>query len=131
VSILVVDTNVVAYVMKGHPLALAYRRHLEGHTLAVSFMTVAELYEGAYRAGWGRTKLARLETTLRTYLVVPSSPAICRHWALIRFERRTQPISVDDAWVAATARAHGCPLVTHNAADFGGIARLRVITEPQ
>jgi predicted nucleic acid-binding protein len=44
VSVLVVDTNVVAYVMKGHPLALAYRRHLEGRTLAVSFMTVAELY---------------------------------------------------------------------------------------
>ena len=128
-SVLLLDTNIVSYLIKGHPLAARYRAHLEGQTLALSFMSVGELYEGAFRAAWGQLKLARLEATLRSYLIIPSSPQICRHWGMIRFERRAAPISVDDAWIAATARAHGCPLVTHNPADFTGITDLQVITE--
>ena len=34
-----------------------------------------------------------------------------------------------DAWIAATAIACGAPLLTHNAADYKGIAGLSVITE--
>jgi predicted nucleic acid-binding protein len=36
---------------------------------------------------------------------------------------------VADAWVAATALAHGIELVTHNPVDFQGIPGLVVITE--
>jgi hypothetical protein len=39
------DTNIASFMLKGHSLATRYRRHLQGHQLAVSFMTVAELYE--------------------------------------------------------------------------------------
>lgn len=60
--------------MKGHSLAERYRRHLEGKTLAISFMSVAELYEGAFRAAWGARRLARLENIANTYLVLPSTP---------------------------------------------------------
>jgi tRNA(fMet)-specific endonuclease VapC len=73
-EVVVLDTNIVSYLMKGHELACSYRRHLEGKTLAVSFMTVAELYEGAYRRGWGRRKMTALEAELRKYLVIPYSP---------------------------------------------------------
>ncbi len=93
-------------------------------------MTVAEMYEGAFRAKWNTTKLATLQAELRKYLVIPSSPQVCEHWGQIRAERFAQPISVDDGWVAATARAHGCALVTHNPTDFVGISSLSVITEP-
>src|SRR5262245_42187075 len=106
------DTNIVSYLMKGHTLAERYRPHLEGHTLVVSFMTVAELFEGAYRARWGSRRRAALEAALHTYLVVPSSPELCRRWGQVRYERRRQPISCEDAWIAATALVHGCPLVT-------------------
>jgi len=129
VSVLLLDTNVVSYLIKGHSFAERYRRHLEGHTLALSFMSVGELYEGAFRAGWSQHRLARLEATLHRYLVVPSSPEICRRWGMIRSERRRQPIAVDDAWIAATARAHGCVLVTHNPGDFANIRDLQVISE--
>ena len=50
---LLLDTNVVSYLMRGHALGQAYRPLLANHALAVSFMTVAELYEGAYRNNWG------------------------------------------------------------------------------
>ncbi len=126
----VIDTNIVSYLMKGHTLAESYRPHLEGYRLAISFMTVAELFEGALRARWGERKRATLEGALRSYLVIPSSPELCRSWGQIRYERRRQPISSEDAWIAATALVHGCPLVTHNVADFQGIAGLVVISEP-
>jgi tRNA(fMet)-specific endonuclease VapC len=107
--------------LKGHTLAEVYRPHLEGHILAMSFMTVAELYEGAIRARWGKRKRALLESALHSYLVIPTSPELCQRWGEVRSERRRQPISSEDAWIAATALLHNCPLVTHNPGDFRGI----------
>lgn len=60
-STVVLDTNVVSFLMKGHRLADGYRPYIEGRRLAISFMTVGELYEGACRAGWGRNKLHTTE----------------------------------------------------------------------
>ncbi len=125
----VLDTNIVSYLLKGHTLAEVYRPHLEGHVLAISFMTVAELFEGAIRARWGKRKRAALESALRSYLVIPASPELCQRWGEVRSERRRQPISSEDAWIAATALLHGSPLVTHNAGDFEGIAGLTIISE--
>ena len=130
-STLVVDTNIVSFLMRGHRFAGLYRRYLEGHTLAISFPTVGELYEGAYRAGWGQDRLARLRETVSAYVVIPFSFEICRQWGSIRWERRRQTIAVDDAWIAATARTHGLPLVTHNPKDFREIEGLEVVySEP-
>lgn len=123
------DTNVVSYLVKGPSLGILYLPHFRGHTPVLSFMTVAELYEGAYRARWGLRRVARLETILRGYLVIPSTPDICRRWGEVHHEGRRQPIGVADAWIAATALVHDCELVTHNPRDFRGIADLRLITE--
>jgi tRNA(fMet)-specific endonuclease VapC len=41
----VVDTGVVSFLIKGDSRRLAYAPLLQGHTLALSFMTVAELYQ--------------------------------------------------------------------------------------
>ena len=128
-SILVLDTNIVSFLMKGHRLADLYRPRLEGHTLAISFMTVGELYEGAYRDGWGEKRLARLKEAVKAYVVIPFNFEICRQWGAIRCERRKRTIAVDDAWIAATARAYDSPLVTHNPGDFQDIKGLVVLAE--
>ena len=47
------DTNIISYLLKGHSLAGVYRPHLDGHTMAICFMSEAELYEGAYPGNWG------------------------------------------------------------------------------
>jgi tRNA(fMet)-specific endonuclease VapC len=122
------DTNIVSYILKGHTLAEDYRPHLEGHVLALSFMTVAELFEGAFRARWGKRRRRSLESALLGYLVIPATPALCHRCGQVRAERRRQPISCEDAWIAATSLVHDCPLVTHNAADFQNITGLTIIT---
>jgi tRNA(fMet)-specific endonuclease VapC len=125
----VLDTNLVSYRMKDHTTAALYRRHLAGQTLAISFMTVAELYEGAHRKGWGLAKMVWLEEELEDYQVLHSTAEMARLWGAIRAGRRQQPIAVDDAWIAATALANGYALVTHNPDDFREIEGLQVITE--
>ena len=128
-STLLLDTDVFSFLFKNHPLAEAYRLRVKGHTLAISFMTVAELYQGAYRAGWGANQIERLESRIAAYLVIRSSNAISKKWGEVRFIRRQQPISPEDAWIAATALQQDYPLVTHNARDYQGIPSLTIITE--
>jgi tRNA(fMet)-specific endonuclease VapC len=92
VESVLLDTNLVSYLMRGDSRAELYRHHLEGKTLAVSFMTVAELYEGAYRRGWREDRMSRLEALIRNYVVVPFSNRTCQIWGRVRTERRHQPI---------------------------------------
>ena len=63
----------------------------------------------------GVHKFAILDTLLRSYVAIPSSPALARRWAAVRHERRHMPIGVADAWIAATTLEYGLELVTHNA----------------
>lgn len=126
---LILDTNVVSFLMKGDTRAEAYRKYLEGKTLAISFMTVGELFEGAYRRGWSTDKINNLRQLIKSYVVIPFSPSVCETWGKIRADRKNQPIAGDDAWIAATAITHNCPLVTHNPNDFVDIAGLSVLTE--
>ena len=130
-STVVVDTDVASFLFKGDTRAQAYRQHLQGKTPALSFMTVAELYQWAYGRNWGERKLARLEEQLRAYVIVPYDGELCKQWATVCIERQRQgrPISAQDAWIAATALRHGCPLVTHNSKDYVGVSGLTVISE--
>jgi tRNA(fMet)-specific endonuclease VapC len=128
VSALLLDTDVFSYLFKNHPLANIYEPRIKGRTLAISFMTVAELFHGAFRAAWGERQLKRLETQMRSFLIIPSSYEICRKWGEVRSIRRHQPISPEDAWIAATALEYDCALVTHNSTDFHSIPGLKLIS---
>lgn len=128
---LLLDTNIVSYLERKDRRAAPYRRHIEGRTLAISFATVGELFEGAFLDGWGERRIDRLEDMLKGYLIMPYSPRVSRQWGGVRAARRHRPISENDAWIAATAIAYDCALVTHNARDFTDVPGLAVITEPE
>lgn len=128
---LLLDTNIVSYVMKGHPIAEAYAPRLKGRVLAIAFVTVGEMYYGAESAGWGESRRKKLEATLRNFVVVPYDHEIARCYGQVMAERKRRGRAIDpnDAWIAACAARHAVPLVTHNAKDFEGIGSLEVITE--
>jgi len=128
---LIVDTNVLSYLMRGDKLAQLYAPHLQGKLLAITFITVGELYYGAEKRNWGQQKRKHLETTLRNFVVIPydHETARCYGRLVAGCERRGRPISCADAWIAACAIRHAVPVVTHNVEDFGNIPDLNVITE--
>lgn len=49
----VVDTDVVSFIFKNHPIGRRYEADLAGCTLLISFMTVAELDRWAIQSKWG------------------------------------------------------------------------------
>ena len=129
-SVLLVDTNIVSYVFKRDTRATAYAPYLNGQTLAISFMTVAELYQWAALRNWGQRRGQQLEAHMRSYVVIPFDSAVCQVWGNVRAmcQRQGQPISVQDAWIAATALHHQLPLVTHNPDHFQPVQGLTIIT---
>lgn len=129
-NLLLIDTDIVSFIFKGSDYADPYAPLLRGHELALSFMTVAELFQWAILRQWGDRRLAQLEQYLLNYLVIPSDQPLCREWANVRSERQNvgRPISPQDAWIAATALRHNLPLVTHNLKDFRDIPNLQLIT---
>ena len=130
---IILDTCIISYLMKGGPLAEAYAPHLNGQLLAISFVTVGEMYFGAENKNWGENKRKMLETTLRNFVVIPYDHEIARSYGRLVAERKRngKPIFPNDAWIAACAVRHGVPIATHNAKDFNGISGLKIITEQQ
>lgn len=126
----VVDTNVISYIFKGDSRGLLYKPHLEGHQLVISFQTPAELNVWALTARWGESKKIKLRELLSAYVLIPWDEQLSQHYAFARSHSLKAGKTIDpaDAWIAATALALGCPLVTHNANDFSKVPGLQIIT---
>lgn len=129
-SLLLIDTNIASFIFKGSDYADPYIPLLSGHELALSFMTVAELFQWAILRQWGDRRVAQLEQYLSNYVIIPVDQLLCREWAQIRADQQSagRVISPQDAWIAATAIRYDLSLVTHNIKDFREILNLRLIT---
>ena len=55
-DILLLDTDVVSFLLKGDTRAERYASIVQGNRLALSFMTVAELFQWAAVRNWGAKK---------------------------------------------------------------------------
>ena len=128
---MMLDTNIVSYIMRGSREAMMYLPLLQDKVLCVSFITVGELYFWAEKKRWGYQKRLQLENVLKKYVVIPYDFRIAKCYAKVRAERERKglPISCADAWIAASAVRHDVPIVTHNVRDFRNISNLHVISE--
>lgn len=128
---IILDTNIVSYLMKGVREARLYETHVRDRLLAISFITVGEFYYGAEKDNWGEKKREWLDTILRRFTIIPYDHQIARHYGRLMAERQRmgRTIALNDGWIAACALRHSVPLVTHNARHFEGIFGLRVITQ--
>ena len=105
----------------------------EGSTASV--ITFAELTAGVLRASDIATRSRRLATVaqLRSMELLPVTETVAGHWARLRvlLAEQQRRLNVNDLWIAATAAAHGLPIVTQDAdfdvlAEVGGIQVIRV-----
>jgi tRNA(fMet)-specific endonuclease VapC len=95
------DTDVSSFLLKGDSRASAYIQLIQGQRLALSFMTVAELFRWARVRKWGAARLSHLEQALAAYVILPTDIEMCRLWGQVRAERQSigRPISPQDAWL--------------------------------
>ncbi|MEN2383544.1 MAG: PIN domain-containing protein [Gloeotrichia echinulata DEX184] len=98
-SLLVIDTDIASFIFKGSDYADPYIPLLTGNELALSFMTVAELFQWAILRKWGARRLAQLEQYLSDYIIIPVDQPLCREWAQIRADQQSagRVISPQDA----------------------------------
>jgi hypothetical protein len=118
----VVDTGVFGadLVRRSSPLTERYLPLLAGRPAFVSFQTVAELRFGAVLAGWGPTRLRRLDVKVAAATTVWPGPELVDAYARLRADCVRGGHALGDKahdadrWVAATAIHLGLPLVTHD-----------------
>ena len=127
----VLDTDVVSFLLKNDSRAQAYLPHLRDRQWLISFMTEAELEQWALLSNWQAKRIDWLRIFLARFAIVPSSHDLVRKWAevMVSARRVGRRLETADAWIAATAVLYDAPLITHNARDYSGVPGLKVITE--
>lgn len=99
--------------------------------LAVSVITVGELRLGVLMAPDVETRHRRLSTLQLASSIepLPVDDAVAEAWAglVARLRAEGHRMPLNDSWIAATALAHGMPVVTQDD-DFAGVPGLDVIS---
>ena len=124
------DTNVFSYVFKGHTFAKQFIPHIAGKRRYLSFMTVAELYRGAYKVNWDKGQIDTLTEALRDYVILTANTQTARRWAWLKEYCRSKlnrTISDADAWIGASALTYNLPLVTNDVKDFKDIPGITLL----
>ena len=99
---------------------------------AVSVVTIGELRLGVLTARTADVRATRLSTLVDAMELdpLPIDHAVAEAWAMLRIRMKEAGVAipVNDSWMAATALAHGIPVVTRDGdfADGLGIDIIRV-----
>lgn len=98
---------------------------------AVSTVTIGELRWGVLMAPDDEARSRRLDTlnAAQRFEPVVVDERVAAAWALLRQRLKGQGLKmgVNDSWIAATAIAHGWPVVTQGLGFPEGVAGLQVI----
>lgn len=127
----VVDTDVISYMFRDDTRAAGYRNFLADRNPVISFMTIAELERWALARDWGINRRGAMATFLERFTIIPSDVPLCHAWAyvIVQAGRNGHPISVADAWIAATALRLDAPLITNNRRDYTGVNDILLLPE--
>ncbi|WP_026877606.1 type II toxin-antitoxin system VapC family toxin [Jiangella gansuensis] len=126
-SVGLLDTSIFIARESGRPIDLA-RLPAES---AVSAVTIGELRWGVLMAPDDESRSRRLDTltAAQRFEPVVVDEHVAAAWTLLRQRLKSVGVKmgVNDSWIAATAIAHGWPVVTQDQGFPGGVAGLDVI----
>ena len=122
------DTNIVIYVLKRRPVEVLSTFNTNATRMAISSVTLAELFHGAEKSSRVSENLAAIEDFCSRLAVLPYGPKAAQHYGAIRaaLEKLGQPIGVNDMHIAAHARSEGLVLVTNNMGEFARVPALEL-----
>ena len=121
------DANACIRLLNGTSSRLAERLQATPRSqVRLSSIVRAELLFGARRSSRVADNLRLLEAFFATVASLPFDDRCAEEYGLLRaeLERAGTPIGPNDLLIAATARANGCTLVTHNVREFSRVSGL-------
>ena len=126
----ILDTNVVSFIFKKKEPYSYFLPFLINQNVAISFITLAELYHGVYKDNWGIDKTFYLQKLLQNYTLLPFDEGLCYEWAEIKSncELNGHPIEDSDCWIAACAKYYNCHLATYNYRHFMHVKGIALIS---
>lgn len=125
------DTDVYSYLTKANDArGDVYRPHVSGRTLALSFVTVGEIYYGAAKAKWSSRTLNTFLERLKAVVIVPYDVEICATYGKLKASLREAGFTIgdNDLWIASCAIRHSIPLMSNNRKHFDNIPGLNLIS---
>lgn len=122
------DTNIVIYVMKRRPMEILQTFNQNAERMAISSITLAELFHGAEKSQKVSQNLSAIEDFCSRIEVLPYTAKASQHYGAIRaaLEKVGLPIGINDIHIAAHARSEGLTLVTNNMSEFARVPALQV-----
>src|SRR5437588_10363553 len=123
----VLDTDTCSAHMR-RPAQLAHRFIQHTGQLAVSAITLAELYAGAYKHSQVNRLLALIADLLQEVQLIDFDALCAEKFGQVRGSLLQQGIVVPtaDLMIASAALVHNLTLVTHNTADFQNVPGVRL-----
>jgi len=114
------DTNIVIYVVKRRPIEVMGVFNENAGRMAISAITLSELFHGAEKSAKVAQNLAVVEEFASLLEVLPYTAKASQHCGAIRsaLEKAGRPIGVNDLHIAAHARSEGLTLVTNHLGEF-------------
>ncbi len=117
------DTNILIELYKNNAQIVNELRQIGTDNLAVSSISVAELYFGAF----DKAELQQLKKHLALLHQLPLNNSVSKLFLnLMETYALSHKLSIPDALIAATAIEHGIPLYTLNLKDFRFIDMLQL-----
>ncbi len=122
------DTSLFIAIETGRPV----RTELLPEHIGVSVVTIGELRAGVLSTADTATRDRRLATLTRALALdpLPIDGPVAEAWATLRIWLRDRDLRmpVNDSWIAATALAHGIPVITQDEdyVDLPGLAVIRL-----
>jgi tRNA(fMet)-specific endonuclease VapC len=106
----------------------AYRPHVRGKTVSISFITVGEIYFGAEKRKWRSETLSSFLERLKAVVVVPSDHEVCKECGTLKPSLRKEGLVVadNDLWIAACALRPSVRLLSNNRKHFEKIPGLEL-----
>ena len=125
-----VDTDWVIHYLNGHPAIVARVQALSSQGIAMSVISLAELYEGVFYSRNPPKSEEALQYFLRGIEQLGIDEEITRIFGRERGRLRAEGKTVGDfdLLIGATALQHGRTLLTNNRRHFELIEKLRIVS---
>lgn len=121
------DTDTIIYSLKGDEAVMQNLRHHLDDPMAISAISLTELYYGAYKSRHVAANLAKVRTIEESFEILPVGIGLADIFGMIKAQLEKDGNRLDDfdIAIAACALSGNMTLVTNNEKHFRRIAGLK------